>query len=73
MAARLSILHCGLAESDAARLESLLDGLGLPTALGEHDLSVDGMVEAMGMDKKSQRRALKICLGPKSGGRGDLR
>jgi 3-dehydroquinate synthase len=62
MAARLSILHCGLAESDAARLESLLDGLGLPTALGEHDLSVDGMVEAMGMDKKVSDGRLKFVL-----------
>jgi 3-dehydroquinate synthase len=62
MAARLSILHCGLAASDAARLESLLDGLGLPTALGEHDLSVDGMVEAMGMDKKVSDGRLKFVL-----------
>jgi 3-dehydroquinate synthase len=62
MAARLSILHCGLAESDAARLESLLDGLGLPTTLGEHDLSVDGMVEAMGMDKKVSDGRLKFVL-----------
>jgi 3-dehydroquinate synthase len=62
MASRLSMLHCGFAESDAVRLESLLNGLGLPTILGKHNLSVNGMVEAMGMDKKVSDGRLKFVL-----------
>jgi 3-dehydroquinate synthase len=62
MAAQLSVLHCGFPASDALRLEKLLDGLGLPTALGSHDLSVDGMVDAMGMDKKVSDGRLKFVL-----------
>ena len=67
MAARLSVLHCGFSESDAARLAKLLDGLGLPTALGDHNLSVDAMVEAMGMDKKASDGRLKFVLARRLG------
>ena len=67
MAARLTVLHCGLTESEALRLEKLLDGLGLPTALGNHDLRVDGMVEAMGMDKKVSDGRLKFVLARRLG------
>lgn len=62
MAAHLSIRHCGFALADARRLESLLAALGLPTALGNHDLTVDAMVEAMGMDKKVSDGRLTFVL-----------
>ena len=62
MAAHLSVRHCGFAPTDARRLESLLAALGLPTALGNHDLTVDAMVEAMGMDKKVSDGRLKFVL-----------
>lgn len=62
MAAHLSVRHCGFAPTDARRLESLLAALGLPTTLGKHELTVDAMVEAMGMDKKVSDGRLKFVL-----------
>jgi 3-dehydroquinate synthase len=62
MAAELSIAHTGFPSVDARRLRQLLEQLGLPVSLGQHDLKVEDMIEAMGMDKKVSDGRLKFVL-----------
>ena len=62
MAAELSVAHCGLAEAEALRIRHLIDRLGLPVSLGESQLDLDAMVEAMGMDKKVSDGRLRFVL-----------
>lgn len=62
MAAELSIAHTDFPLADARRLRQLLEQLGLPVSLGQHDLKVEDMIEAMGMDKKVSDGRLKFVL-----------
>lgn len=62
MAAELSVLHCGLASTDARRIRQLLQALGLPVTLGLAGLDTAAMIEAMGMDKKVSDGRLKFVL-----------
>ena len=51
----------GLTEAGtSARLEKLLCALGMPTALP--DVPAETLISAMGMDKKSEGRALRVIL-----------
>ena len=62
MAAELSVVHTGFPSADALRLRQLLERLGLPVSLGQHDLDQEAMIEAMGMDKKVSDGRLKFVL-----------
>ena len=62
MAAELSVAHMGFPPADARRLRQLLENLGLPVSLGRHDLDLEAMIEAMGMDKKVSDGRLKFVL-----------
>lgn len=62
MAAELSIAHTDFPLADARRLRQLLEQLGLPVSLGQHDLKVEDLIEAMGMDKKVSDGRLKFVL-----------
>ena len=62
MAAELSVMHTGFPSADAQRLSQLLERLGLPVSLGQHDLDQEAMIEAMGMDKKVSDGRLKFVL-----------
>ena len=52
----------GFPSADALRLRQLLERLGLPVSLGQHDLDQEAMIEAMGMDKKVSDGRLKFVL-----------
>ena len=52
----------GFPSADAQRLRQLLERLGLPVSLGQHDLDQEAMIEAMGMDKKVSDGRLKFVL-----------
>ena len=62
MAADLSVRHCGFAQADALRLRHLLEALGLPVTLGDQELETQGMIEAMGLDKKVSDGQLRFVL-----------
>lgn len=62
MAAELSVAHMGFPPADARRLRQLLENVGLPVSLGRHDLDLEAMIEAMGMDKKVSDGRLTFVL-----------
>ena len=62
MAAELGGSLTGFLPVDARRLRRLLEQLGLPVSLDKHDLKVEDMINAMGMDKKVSDGRLKFVL-----------
>jgi 3-dehydroquinate synthase len=65
IAARLSVDHAGLPPSEAARLEALLDEIGLPRRLPP--VSLARLMEAMRLDKKRRGGEVRWVLTPRVG------
>ena len=65
VAARLSAAHAGLDPRDGARLEAVLDAIGLPRRLPP--VSATRLVEAMRLDKKRRGGEVRWVLTPRVG------
>ena len=65
VAARLSVEHAGLRPADAARMETLLDAIGLPRRLPP--VPVSRLLEAMRLDKKRRGGDVRWVLTPRVG------